>query len=213
MTVPLLASIERGLDALAIEDDGGRARLLAEYVALLERWNKTYNLTAVRDPAQMVPVHLLDSLTILPFVSGPVVMDVGTGAGLPGIPLSIFTPDIHWLLVDSNGKKTRFIVQAIAQLGLDNVSVRHARIEDVTDVMPDQIVTRALSSVTDMVRSVRHLMAPHTRLLAMKAVDDEAQLLNDATIGVINSRTLTIPGLPASRCLQELGKISAAGES
>ena len=212
MNKPLLASIQAGLEALSIPDDGTSAGVLSDYVQLLVRWNKTYNLTAVREPEQMVSAHLMDSLAILPYIKGPIVMDVGTGAGLPGIPLSLFTPETQWVLIDSNGKKTRFVFQAIAELGLSNVTVRHARVEDVDDVQPSQIVTRAYASITDMMDSVQHLMNKDTRLLAMKTDDSEIREQTPANVQLIASHQLIVPGLSANRCLLELGYHAQAGD-
>src|SRR5215472_15037920 len=119
-----------GLETLGVSLPADGAARLLEYVELLQRWNQAYNLTAVRDPAEMVVKHILDSLAVLPHVQRGPVQDVGAGAGLPGIPLAIARPDLGFTLLDSNGKKTRFIVQAKAGLGLHNVEVVQARAED-----------------------------------------------------------------------------------
>ena len=127
-----------------------QARLLA-YVHLLEKWNRTYNLTAVRAPEQMIPRHLLDSLAILPYLQGQRVLDMGTGAGLPGIPLAMARPDLDFVLLDSNAKKTRFVTQACAELGLKNIEITQERVEKYQPARPfDTLVSRAFSTIADM---------------------------------------------------------------
>jgi len=168
--------LDQGLQALELDlDTSSRQRLLA-YLALLHKWNRAYNLTAVRDPDEMVSRHLLDSLSILPWVRGPRVLDVGTGAGLPGIPLAIACPDSDFVLLDSNGKKTRFVQHAVIDLGLDNVAVVQERVERLVD--PDgfhTITSRAFADLHQMLRLTQHLHAPGGCWAAMKAGLEELQ--------------------------------------
>ncbi|MCF7982883.1 MAG: 16S rRNA (guanine(527)-N(7))-methyltransferase RsmG [Thiohalocapsa sp.] len=149
-------------------DGDARDRLIA-FVLLLERWNRSFNLTAVRDPADMVPRHLLDSLSVLPWLRRGPVLDAGTGAGLPGIPLAIALPGLDFTLLDSNGKKTRFVRQAVMALGLGNVQVVQSRLEAYR---PEQkfatIVARAVASLAALRDACAHLGATDARLLALK---------------------------------------------
>ena len=146
-----------------------QARLLA-YLALLDKWNRTYNLTAVRDPAAMVSRHVLDSLAVSPWLQGPRIIDVGTGAGLPGIPLALAHPHWQFVLLDSRRKRTRFVTQAVSELGLSNVHVVAGRVEDYAPDAPFQtVISRAFSQLADFVSAVGRLVAAEGRLLAMKA--------------------------------------------
>lgn len=158
---------------------------LIDYLELLIRWNKTYNLTAVRDPKEMVSRHLIDSLTILPYLEGKRFIDVGTGAGLPGMVVAIARPETNWVLLDSNQKKTRFLTQVVIELGLKNVEVVHSRIEDYesTEVF-DQATSRAVTSLLGLLKQVEHLCP---NLLAMKGQipDDEIKELPEScSVGV-----------------------------
>ncbi len=147
--------------------NAGQIDSLLSYVALLAKWNKTFNLTAVREPEQMISRHLLDSLTTLPYVHGDRLVDIGSGAGLPGIPLAIARPDLHCLMLDSNSKKTRFIQQAIAELGLGNAEVMHARVESASCELASTLVSRAFSSPLDIISSAAHLCAADGVMLFM----------------------------------------------
>jgi 16S rRNA (guanine527-N7)-methyltransferase len=176
-------------------DDAARTALIG-YLGLLERWNRTYNLTAVRDPLQMVPRHLLDSLSVLPWVSRGPVLDLGTGAGLPGIPLAIARPHLAFTLLDSNGKKTRFVRQAALELGLENVEVVQVRLEAYR---PERkfatIVARALASLPSLYASAQALATADGRLLALKgplAADELAALV----AAQVPTQAATGPGSP-----------------
>ena len=179
-----------------------RQRLLA-FVRLLAKWNAAYNLTAVRDPEEMVTRHLLDSLVLLPYVQGPRVLDIGTGPGLPGIPLAVARPDCAFTLLDANAKKTRFVTQAVGELGLKNVEVVQTRVENYRPVEKfDTLVARAFSSIADMLKNTRHLCAPDGRFLAMKGVYPEAELAAiPAGYAVSEVVALKVPGLEAARHL------------
>ena len=193
--------LDAGLSSLGIAlDETAIARLL-DYVDLLERWNAAYNLTAVRDPAEMVTRHLVDSLAILPFVSGATLADLGSGAGLPGIPLAIAAPERETLLVDSNGKKARFLREAVRRLDLKHVRVAESRVEDVEGTF-DCITARAFASLADMLGWGGHLLAPGGVWLAMKGriAEDELDAV-PAGFRVGKVVALNVPGLDAERHL------------
>ena len=147
---------------------------LIDYLLLLARWNKTYNLTAVRDPKVMVSRHLIDSLTILPYLQGRRFIDVGSGAGLPGLVVAIVLPETNWVLLDSNQKKTRFLTQVMIELGLKNIEIVHSRIEDYSDDEGfDMATSRAVTTLTVLLNQVQHLSQ---NLLAMKGRIPEDEL-------------------------------------
>jgi len=193
--------LEQGLDALGLALPAEAIERLLDYQALLERWNGTYNLTAVRDSAAMVTRHLLDSLAILPYVEGASLADLGTGPGLPGIPLAIAAPGREVLLVDSNGKKVRFLREALRSLKLDGVRVRQARVEEIEGQF-DCITARAFASLPDMLAWGGQLLAPGGRWLAMKGrppTDEIAALPSGFTVQAIQA--LDVPGLDGERSL------------
>ena len=186
----------------------GTARLL-EFVELLQRWNQAYNLTAVRDPGEMVVKHLLDSLAVLPHVRGTSVEDVGAGAGLPGIPLAIARPDTRFVLLDSNGKKTRFMVQAAAALKLHNVEVVQARVEGYRPSEPfATVISRAFASLGEFLRLAGGGCTHGGRLLAMKGAYPDEEL-RDIPEGfrLLGVHVLKVPGLDAERCVVEIEKL------
>jgi 16S rRNA (guanine527-N7)-methyltransferase len=197
-----------GLKTLGLTLPAGGEAALLRYVELLERWNQAYNLTAVRDPAEMVSKHLLDSLAVLPFVTEGSVADVGTGAGLPGIPLAIARPELRFTLLDSNGKKTRFVTQAMGELKLANVQVVQARSEAYRPAAPFSLVlSRAFASLADFAKLAGGLAAPGGRLLAMKGSDPMEEIAAlPAGFRVVAVHPLTVPGLGAERCLVEIEK-------
>ena len=159
----------KGLEALALNINESQLEKLKQYVELLNRWNKTYNLTAVREPAQMIPMHIFDSLVVAPFIDGDNCLDVGSGAGLPGIPLAILQSDRSFTMLDTNGKKTRFIQQAIIELGLKNADVVQSRVEQWQPSNQYQtIISRAFSSIADFVNGCSALLAENGSLYAMK---------------------------------------------
>ncbi|HUW53405.1 MAG TPA: 16S rRNA (guanine(527)-N(7))-methyltransferase RsmG [Rhodanobacter sp.] len=202
----LQARLEQGIAGLGLTLPAEAVPRLLDYQALLERWNAAYNLTAVRDAAEMVTRHLLDSLAILPFVQGATLADLGTGPGLPGIPLAIAAPGREILLVDSNGKKVRFLREAIRSLKLDGVRAVQSRVEDV-QCQFDCITARAFASLADMLGWGGHLLAPGGVWLAMKGKlpDDELPGI-PAGFDVRAVHALTVPGLPAERHLLVLGR-------
>jgi 16S rRNA (guanine527-N7)-methyltransferase len=175
-------------------------RLLA-FRDLLLKWNKTYNLTALRDPEQAISLHLLDSLAILPHIAPGPLLDVGSGGGLPGIPLAIASPELSVSMVDTVQKKATFLQQAVIELGLKNATVHHARVEEMSGQYA-QISSRAFAEIALFIRLTRHLLAPGGRWLAMKGVrpDDELKTL-PADITVEAIIPLAVPGLAAERHL------------
>jgi 16S rRNA (guanine527-N7)-methyltransferase len=194
-------SLAAGLAELGLSlPDADQARLLA-FRDLLLKWNKTYNLTALRDPAQAVSHHLLDSLAILPHVDAGPLLDVGSGGGLPGIPLAIVRPELAVSMVDTVQKKATFLQQAAIELKLKNVTVHHARVETMSGQYA-QISSRAFAEIGLFISLTRHLLAPGGRWLAMKGVrpDDELKAL-PADIAVETVIPLSVPGLDAERHL------------
>lgn len=209
----LHARLRGGIDQMGLTLPDAAVTRLLDYQALLERWNATYNLTAVRDPAEMVTRHLLDSLAIAPYVRGATLADLGTGAGLPGIPLAIAMPQCDVLLVDANGKKVRFLREAIRTLKLERVSAVQARVETVTGKF-DCITARAFASLADMLAWGGHLLAPGGEWLAMKGRAPDAEL--DAlppgfTVRAVHA--LTVPGLDAERHLVVLARATKANRA
>jgi 16S rRNA (guanine527-N7)-methyltransferase len=197
------AQLAAGLAALGLDlPPGGEARLLA-YLALLDKWNRVYNLTAVREPVRMVSHHLLDSLAAVPHFAGPAVLDVGSGGGLPGIPLAIARPELQLTLIDSIAKKTAFLLQAKAELGLANVTVVTGRVEDFRpETGFDTITSRAFSDLREFVALTRRLLKPGGCWLAMKGLcpNEEIAVLPD-DVKVSADIWLHVPGLDASRHL------------
>jgi len=203
--VALQARLEQGIAALGLHVSAEAVSRLLDYQALLERWNAAYNLTAVRDPAEMITRHLLDSLAILPYVQGDTLADLGTGPGLPGIPLAIVAPGRDILLVDSNGKKVRFLREAIRALKLEGVRAVQSRVEDVQGQF-DCITARAFASLADMLGWGGHLLAPGGIWLAMKGKRPDDELPGvPAGFEVRAFHELAVPGLQAERSLLVLG--------
>ena len=200
--------LSRGLDQLGLDQplSDKQQKTLIKYVDLLNKWNKTYNLTAVRKPEQMVTRHLLDSLSICPYLRGKNVLDVGTGAGLPGIPLAITFPERQFTLLDSNNKKTRFVVQAASELELTNVDVVQSRVEEFETETPfDTIITRAYASIGDMLGQTSHLLGSNGVFLAMKGVNPVAEIDELPSVYTIKeSHEVKVPGLKEERHLLEI---------
>lgn len=198
----LRPDLDRGLDQLGLALPDPVRIALIDYLALLARWNRTYNLSAVREPAQMLVRHMFDSLAVAPHVHGNRLADIGTGPGLPGIPLALAIPKLQVLLVDSNGKKARFLRQAVRTLGLgDRCQVNQARVEALADDTGfDTITSRAFASLADFIAGSRGLLAPGGRWLALKGQrpDDEIHAL-PADIHVDAVVPLQVPGLAAQR--------------
>jgi len=191
----LLDRLGGGLQQLGITLPATAQERLITYLRLLERWNRAYNLTAVRDIRQMVSRHLLDSLAVLPLLRNGRLIDVGSGAGLPGIPLAMARPEMRCVLLDSNAKKTRFLIQAAAELELSNVEVVHSRVEEYRPAeLFDMVTTRAFASLAETIRCTRPLLADRGRLVALKGVNvqRESEDLPDGFI-ISELRPLQIP--------------------
>jgi 16S rRNA (guanine527-N7)-methyltransferase len=197
------ARLESGLRALHLSLSEPVQERLLQFVQLLIKWNRVYNLTSVRKPDDIIVRHILDSLVVVPHLEARRVLDVGTGAGLPGIPLSLACPETEFVLLDSNNKKVRFVRQAVAELGLDNVSVEQTRVEDYRPGQPfDVVVSRAYSSLAEMHAQVARLLAPGGRLLAMKGVYPLAEMDALKEAGLASEVIpLRVPGLDAERNL------------
>jgi len=199
----LQAQLAAGIAALGLALPADAEAKLLTYLALLDKWNRVYNLTAVRDTERMVSHHLLDSLAAAPFFPGGRVLDVGSGGGLPGIPLAIARPDLQVTLIDSIAKKTAFLLQAKMELGLDNLSVVTNRVEDYRpETGFDLITSRAFSDLREFVALTRHLLKPAGRWLAMKGLYPHEELaLLPAGVKVSADHVLAVPGLDATRHL------------
>lgn len=195
------SALQAGLMALGLDFPEEKQEKLLAFRDLLLKWNKVYNLTALRDPEQAIAHHLLDSLAILPHVGAGALLDVGSGGGLPGIPLAISRPELSVSMVDTVQKKTTFLQQAAIQLALQNVAVHHARVEEMRGQYA-QISSRAFAELGLFVSLTRHLLAPGGRWLAMKGLrpDEEIRAL-PADVAVESIIPLSVPGLDAERHL------------
>jgi 16S rRNA (guanine527-N7)-methyltransferase len=193
-----LGARELGVDL----SESQHSQLLA-YLALLIKWNKAYNLTAVRNPDEMVSRHLLDSLSVVRFVEGERQLDVGSGGGMPGIPLAILFPDRKITVLDSNGKKTRFLTQVKLELALSNLEVIHSRAEAFQPMLPfNGIISRAFSSLEDFTQWTRHMGDSDTRWLAMKGLHPADELVAlPADFSLESAQALAVPGCQGQRHL------------
>lgn len=190
-----------GLAALGLDLPNPAPEKLLAYRDLLLKWNKTYNLTALRDPEQAISHHLLDSLAVLPWIESGNLLDVGSGGGLPGIPLAIARPDLQVTMVDAVQKKATFLQQAAIELELPNARALHARVETLTGHY-GQITSRAFSDLGEFTRLTRHLLAPGGRWLAMKGVRPEEEMATlPEGIRIDAIEPLSVPGLDAERHL------------
>ena len=198
----LQPELDAGLAALGLTAQPLGARLL-DYLALLDRWNRTYNLTAIRDPREMVGKHLLDSLSMLPHVHDGRLADLGTGPGLPGIPLALARPALQVTLVESNGKKTRFLREVVRQLGL-GARFEHADVAEAVDEPGtfDQLTARAMDTLAGILQVGGHLLAPDGRLLAMKGQRPDAEIAALPPGWRVESvQRLDVPGVDGERHL------------
>ncbi|MCW5627023.1 MAG: 16S rRNA (guanine(527)-N(7))-methyltransferase RsmG [Burkholderiales bacterium] len=202
--------LARGAADLGVPLSPAALRKLLDYQALLAKWNRVYNLTAIREPERVVSHHLLDSLAVVPHLEGHRVADIGTGAGLPGIPIAILRPQWVLALVDSNHKKMAFVTQALAELQITNGVARRDRVEQWRPVDPfDQVVSRAFADLPDFVKVAGHLVRPGGQLVAMKGLhpyEEIAQLPADWVC--IRVQPLEVPGVDGQRHLVFLQRAS-----
>lgn len=203
-------SLVDGLRTLGLEASANRVERHQAYLGLLAKWNRVYNLTAVRDPGDMVVRHILDSLTVAPFVRGAALADVGSGAGLPGIPLAIQSPERSVTLLEASGKKARFLRQVVIELGLGNVRVVEGRVEEYPGNREfDTVVSRAFAATPAFVRLAGRMCAEGGRILAMQGGAGEMRL--GAPVGsfvVTACDAVSVPGLSAQRHIVSLGRAS-----
>ncbi|MDA9871345.1 16S rRNA (guanine(527)-N(7))-methyltransferase RsmG [Gammaproteobacteria bacterium] len=232
MTDRLEATLEQGLRDLALGVPANAQQKLLHYLHLIVKWNKHFNLSGITAIQEMVPLHLLDSLAISPYLEGERILDIGSGAGLPGIPLAIANPDKSFVLLDSNGKKTRFLFQVKVALELSNVEIVDARVDEylsTADTGEFSLITcRAFSSISSIVKMIEKPLACGTKLLAMKGVyphDEIAELQQDKTINSTSNKAsstdldncykvesvieLTVPGVESQRHLVLIGQEAA----
>ena len=199
------AILEQGIQDAKLAISAETQHKLLGYLALMQKWNKVHNLTAVRDADEMVTLHLLDSLVVLPYVDAKNLLDVGSGAGLPGIPLALCLPDLQVTVIDSNSKKVSFMRQVKAELGITNLEVVGGRVEDIAPTRQFEIIiSRAFSDLSLFISLTHHLLDMDGKWLAMKGVYPEAELADLlAKTGVVASKVevLNVPGLDAQRHL------------
>ncbi|MGH8213095.1 MAG: 16S rRNA (guanine(527)-N(7))-methyltransferase RsmG [Rhodanobacteraceae bacterium] len=207
----LQQQLENGVDALGLHLPVGAVQKLLDYLGLIVRWNAAYNLTAVREPGQMVTRHLLDSLAVLPFVQGGSLADLGTGAGLPGVPLGVARPDIQVTLVDSNGKKARFLREVLRALPLPNARVAQVRAQDLEGRF-DCITARAFASLHEMLEWGGHALAPRGLWLALKGKAEQKESMQvPAGFRIEAVHRLDVPGLDAERHAVAIRRVRAGG--
>ena len=198
--------LSNGLHRLEIRSNSEIQDKLISFIYILEKWNQVYNLTAIRKLEKMVTHHLLDSLSVLPYIKGPKIVDIGAGAGLPGIPIAILLPEDEFTLVDSNAKKTRFMQQVVSELKLINVSVLHSRVEDLpSNCRYDTVISRAFAAVNDMLRAAGHLCHQDGKILSMKGIEPieeimDHQVLDEHLRGILHvhrsgSRAAAMPSV------------------
>ena len=202
----LQQELRQGLEQLGLAANDGQVASLISYLQLLEKWIHHFHLSGIDDIDDMVSMHLLDSLSINAYLQGSIIVDVGTGAGLPGIPLAIMNPEKNFLLIDSNGKKTRFLFQVKIALQIENISIVNTRIEHYQNQQQiDMVMCRAFSSLEDVVTKSQHLFGKKTKLLAMKGRYPE-QELRELPAGFEVSRVikLEIPGSETHRHFVEV---------
>ena len=194
--------LAQGIAELGLELRPQAQQKLLDYLALLQKWNKVYNLTSIRDAEQMIGHHLLDSLAVLPHLWPGRWLDVGCGAGLPGLVLAIARPEWKFTLLDSNSKKTSFVQQAIIELGVQNARVNCARVEEMqSDEKFDGIISRAFAETADFVTLTRHLLADKGRWAAMKGTPEQELQRLPGDVVVERIIPLKVSGLDAARCL------------
>ncbi|MCZ6503283.1 MAG: 16S rRNA (guanine(527)-N(7))-methyltransferase RsmG [Gammaproteobacteria bacterium] len=197
--------IRAGLSQFSFPTDDELTEKSAAFIEQLARWNKIFNLTAIRRPGDMVVHHLLDSLSIAPYLPGTRIIDVGSGAGLPGIPLAILYPGKNFILLDSNGKKTRFMTQVAIELELSNVAVVQSRVEQYRDQQFDHVLCRAFAPLAVIAEKVSHLVRNQGNVLAMKGkYNEDPEPEPSSKLQVHQVIPISVPLLDADRCLVEL---------
>lgn len=197
--------LEEGLRKLGLEVSTQTQQKLIDYIQLMLKWNKAYNLTSIRELDSMVIRHVLDSLSILPFIDSSPVLDVGTGPGLPGIPLALCLPDYQFVLLDSNGKKTRFLTQCKIDLKLENIDIIHSRVEDYQPGFGFEIITcRAFAALNTILDRTQHLLTSTTRVMAMKGKDELPELAEG--FEQLAQHQLQVPWLDEDRQLIEISR-------
>ena len=203
----LLGRFMEGALQLGLDPDTRQLAQIGSFLELMSKWNRTFNLTAITDPERMVTHHLLDSLSIWRFLQGEACIDVGTGAGLPGVPLAIFEPGKLMYLLDSSSKRCRFLTQVKIELGLNNVVVEHSRVQDYRFRLFDSVLCRAYSSLQDVADQLQPLLAEGGQLLAMRGKVMARELSSlPKTIKVLEVHPLTVPFLEEERNLVIMGK-------
>lgn len=208
----LLAILEDSLKNSDVVIAQVQQQQLIKYVLMMHKWNKTYNLTSVRDPRQMVIKHIVDSIVVAPFLDKGCYIDVGTGPGLPGIPLAIMCPDKHFILLDSLGKRVRFMKQVAYELKIDNIRPVQSRVENfVTDVKIDGVLSRAFASLKDMLHWCEHLVDSHGVFLALKGQLSTSEL-KELPLEFILQETikLNVPGLEGERHIVKINRKSVS---
>ncbi|MDK4684601.1 16S rRNA (guanine(527)-N(7))-methyltransferase RsmG [Kingella negevensis] len=195
------SELANGIAAMNLSIDDAQQQKLLHYLELLKKWNKTYNLTALRDDSKMVSYHILDSLTLLPYAEhARTMIDVGSGGGMPGIPTAICRPDLQITLIDSNSKKTTFLQQAAIELGLKNLSVSSSRVENILDKRADIVTSRAFAELCNFVQLTRHLLNENGHWVAMKGVYPNEELFRlPENVEAYQIDSLTVPTLDAER--------------
>jgi 16S rRNA (guanine527-N7)-methyltransferase len=193
--------IREGLTSLNESPSDRQIGMLARYIGVLEKWNRAFNLTAVRDPLEMVSKHIIDSVSARPFLHGISILDVGTGAGLPGIALAVLDTQRQFSLLDSGGKKIRFVRHVVGELALTNVDVVQARAEEFSPPDPfDTVICRAFASIQEFVRHCEPLVANGGRLVAMKGRSPEAELAAlPAAWECTDISNIRVPGVAGER--------------
>jgi len=206
MTDSTREELQRGIASLSLHCDEEMLSSLLAYIDLLKKWNSTYNLLGNNELASLVSRHILDSLTVAPYIEGNLIVDIGAGAGLPGIPLAILNPGKKFVLIDSNGKKTRFMFQVKTQLGLDNIVIENCRIEHYESIQQiDMVIFRAFSTLEDALNMLQPIFSDECKLLAMKGhypEDEIARLPNNFELS--KSIKLDVPGSKSQRHLIEV---------
>ena len=195
--------LHQGLTALGLDPQSCPCEEYLQYIDLLAKWNRAYNLTGVRDKQRMIHAHVLDSLAALPYIRGNRCLDAGTGAGLPGFILALAQPDVEWTLLDSNGKKIRFLRQLLFEMKVENVEIIQSRAEKfLSSVTYSSIISRAFGTLNVFYGAVEHLLHPGTRVLAMKGKlpDNELQGVTGLK-KYISVHDLQVPGIDAHRSL------------